>query len=114
MLVDLKFDDEIDALSNELVCVLQGCRRIIAIVKNEEIYTGRSGCGFEAFGYINREWHLGRLAAESKSNFSRTRNDSIQSVLGLRQISTMHKSLEYSIDSRLGNRRLFVNRFQAL
>jgi len=112
VLVHLKFDDDVYLAADELFSILESCRCIVFIVEDEEVDTDGDGRILETLGDLVGEGHIRTLASKAEAHLFGAGYLAIGSIRGLREIASMHKGLEHSIDRCLGDACLPMDRFE--
>jgi hypothetical protein len=110
--LDLKLEDQVDALGDKLLRVLDGDVRIVAVVEQDKLHAGtRSGGGY-AFGYSDGKGHFGALDREAEAEPFGTGDEPVLAVLRLGDVAAMDQRLENAVDAGLGDFGFAVDVFK--
>lgn len=109
---DLELDDEVDLVLDELFCVADGSRAVVAVVEDEQVNADVSGSGFETLSDFNREGHLRALATKAEAKFPGARDVAIGAVGGLREIAAVNEGSKHPVNGGLGDPCLAMDGLQ--
>ena len=103
VLVDLELDDDVHALADEGLSVLDGDLRVVVVVEHHEVDPDGRRRAAQTGGHGLRERHLRRLPAEAEAQLARPRDVAVLAVGALADIAAMHERLEDAVHRGLGD-----------
>ena len=105
LLLDLEFDDEVNAGTDEFLGIPEcgGC--VIAVVEDHQVDAGSGGGRLQAFGDGLGERHFRALSGEAEAQLERKADKAVEAVARAGDVAAMEQGLKDAVDAGLGEPR---------
>lgn len=102
LLLDLEFDDEVDAGADKFLGVLKRCGCVVTVVEDQQVDARSGGSRLQAFSDGLGERHFGALAGEAEAQLEGKTDQTVEAVARAGNVAAMEERLKDAVDAGLG------------